>query len=542
MHISLINCQKNTAESRSKNNMALILKIFALTELLTIATVLVVIILLLPGTAYSLSRDEFPSDFVFGASTSAYQVEGAANEDGRKPSIWDTFAHGGNANMYKGDGDVACDEYHKYKEDVQLMANISLDAYRFSISWSRLIPDGKGPINPKGLQYYNNLINELISHGIQPHITLHHWDLPQALEDEYEGWISKKIVKDFTAYADVCFREFGDRVKYWTTLNEANMQAMFGYALGIIPPQRCSTSTSTSTLSLDPSFVANCSKGNSSTEPYLAVHHMLLAHASAARLYNKKYKGLQHGFIGFNLLTIGFVPLTNTTDDIIATRRAQDFIMGWILNPLTFGDYPDTMKRNVGSRLPSFTEKESNLMKSSIDFLGINFYNSLYVKNYPPESKNMEDRDYMQDMAVELITRLIENDTSIDEVLDSLKNGYGNFPIYIHENGYKTLRNSSLNDWPRVKYLHKYIGTIANAIRSGSNIKGYFVWSLLDVFEILSGYEGSFGLYYIDLNDPNLQRQPKLSAKWYSNFLKNKTMDLKITMEIENDTPLPLEN
>ncbi|PNX95286.1 beta-glucosidase 11-like protein, partial [Trifolium pratense] len=311
--------------------MALILKIFALTELLTIATVLVVIILLLPGTAYSLSRDEFPSDFVFGASTSAYQspdqlqlqdhlcygyhhqpiphpmcflanplnkgkigsfrsVEGAANEDGRKPSIWDTFAHGGNANMYKGDGDVACDEYHKYKEDVQLMANISLDAYRFSISWSRLIPDGKGPINPKGLQYYNNLINELISHGIQPHITLHHWDLPQALEDEYEGWISKKIVKDFTAYADVCFREFGDRVKYWTTLNEANMQAMFGYALGIIPPQRCSTSTSTSTLSLDPSFVANCSKGNSSTEPYLAVHHMLLAHASAARLYNKKYK------------------------------------------------------------------------------------------------------------------------------------------------------------------------------------------------------------------------------------------------------------
>ncbi|XP_027186221.1 beta-glucosidase 11-like isoform X2 [Cicer arietinum] len=427
--------------------MVLILKIFA------------VLVAIIPN-AYSLSRDDFPSDFVFGASTSAYQVEGAANEDGRKPSIWDTFSHNGNANMYVGDGDIGCDGYHKYKEDVQLMANMGLDAYRFSISWSRLIPDGKGPINPRGLQYYHNLINELISHGIQPHVTMNHFDLPQTLEDEYGGWVSKRIVKDFTSYVDVCFKEFGDRVKYWTTINEGNVHALFGYDVGIVPPQRCS-----------PSFEANCSRGNSSTEPYLAAHHMLLAHASAARLYRNKYKGMQHGFIGFNLLTLGFVPMTNNSEDIIATQRAKDFTIGWFLKPLTYGDYPDIMKKNAGSRLPYFTKKESNLVKGSIDFLGINFYTS-YLINNNPRSMSLEDRDYMLDIAVGLTN--LENDSSIYEfeiattnlqgVLDFLKNDYGNISIYIHENGQKIFRNSSLNDWSRMKYLHEMIGSIANAL------------------------------------------------------------------------------
>ncbi|KAH1242098.1 Beta-glucosidase 11 [Glycine max] len=288
--------------------MRLMLKVFAVIKL---------VLVIVHPSAHALSRDEFPPDFVFGASSSAYQVEGAANEDGRKPSIWDTFAHAGNGNMYEGDGDVACDQYHKYKEDVQLMANMGLEAYRFSISWSRLIPDGRGQVNQKGVQYYNNLINELISHGIQPHVTLHHWDLPQTLEDEYGGWVSRRIVRDFTTYADVCFREFGDRVQYWTTANEANIFAMEGYDLGEFAPNRCSPS------------VANCSRGNSSTEPYLVAHHMLLAHASAARLYRKKYQAMQHGLIGFNLLLFGLLPRTNSTEDVRATERFQDFTMGW---------------------------------------------------------------------------------------------------------------------------------------------------------------------------------------------------------------------
>ncbi|KAB2080560.1 hypothetical protein ES319_A05G074800v1 [Gossypium barbadense] len=263
------------------------------------------------------SRSDFPPGFVFGASTSAYQYEGAADKDGRTPGIWDTFVHA-EGNFNEGNGDVACDGYHKYKEDVRLMVDTGLEAYRFSISWSRLIPNGRGPVNVKGLQYYNNLINELIKNGIEPHATLHHYDLPQTLEDEYGGWLNRGIVKDFTAYADICFREFGDRVLYWTTVNEANVFVLGGYDLGFVPPQRCSAPSP-----------FNCSKGNSSTEPYLAAHNILLAHAAVANLYKKKYQEKQHGLVGFNLFNYWFVPLTNTTEDIIAVQRANDFYFGW---------------------------------------------------------------------------------------------------------------------------------------------------------------------------------------------------------------------
>ncbi|XP_058728978.1 beta-glucosidase 11-like [Vicia villosa] len=486
------------------------------------------------GNANALTKNDFPAHFLFGASTSAYQVEGAANEDGRKPSIWDTFAHAGNGGRFKGDGDIAVDQYHKYKDDVKLMAKMGLDAYRFSISWSRLIPDGRGPINPKGLKYYNNLINELTSQGIEPHVTLHHWDIPQALEDEYGGWVSRRVIKDFRAYADVCFREFGDRVKHWTTVNEGNVESMGGYDAGILPPQRCSSSP-----------ISNCSKGNSSTEPYLVSHHMLLAHASAAKLYRTKYKAKQTGFIGFNLLASGFIPLTNTSQDIMAAQRARDFNIGWFLNPFIFGEYPDTMKKNVGSRLPYFTTRESNLVKGSIDFLGINFYYALYVKNR--QKSLQEENRYTTDMTVEF-EPYTGNDTSTDEVpvipeilkglLHSLKNDYGDFPIYIHEIGQQTRRNSSLDDWSRVKCMHEYIGSLLDMLREGLNIRGYFVWSFLDVFELLGGYESSFGLYYIDLKDPTLRRQPKLSSVWYTNFLNNRIMDSKITMKIEENSSI----
>ncbi|CAN6468865.1 unnamed protein product [Victoria cruziana] len=176
--------------------------------------------------------------------------------------------------------DVSADQYHKYKEDVKLMHDMGLDAYRFSISWSRLIPGGRGAVNPKGLQYYNNLINELLKYGIEPHVTLHHLDLPQVLEDEYGGWLSERIVKDFTMYADVCFREFGDRVTYWGTMNEPNAFSMGAYDKGILPPLHCSS----------PYGLRNCSLGNSSTEPYVVTHNELLAHASVVNLYRQKYK------------------------------------------------------------------------------------------------------------------------------------------------------------------------------------------------------------------------------------------------------------
>ncbi|XP_075667726.1 beta-glucosidase 11-like isoform X4 [Castanea sativa] len=423
------------------------------------------------------SRDDFPPDFVFGSGTSAYQVEGAANEDGRGPSIWDSFSHSGKT--HGANGDIACDQYHKYKDDVQLMVDTGLEAYRFSISWSRLIPNGRGPVNPKGLQYYNNLINELSSNGIQPHVTLHHNDFPQALEDKYGGWLSREMVKDFTAYADVCFRNFGDRVLHWATMNEANVFAIGSYNGGYLPPGHCSSP-----------FGINCTRGNSSTEPYLATHHILLAHASAARLYKEKYQNQQHGFIGINLLAFWLHPLTNKTKDVIATQRAMDFLIGWYADPLVYGDYPDVMKKNVGSRLPAFTNLESNLVKGSFDFLGLNYYAMIYIKD-DSSKLNMEVRDFDADMAVGL-------------------------------SGQKTQRNSSLEDEPRVNYLHGHIGALLDALRNGSNTRGYFQWAFLDVLELLDGYESSFGLYYVDLDDPDLKRQPKLSAHWYSHFLKTK--------------------
>ncbi|KAK1398879.1 Beta glucosidase 11 [Heracleum sosnowskyi] len=440
------------------------------------------------AVANGVSRLDFPLPprFIFGAGTSAYQVEGAALEDGRTPSIWDTYAHSGYTNG--ANGDVACDGYHKYKEDVHLMAETGLEAYRFSISWSRLIPNGTVSVNAKGLQYYNNLINELIDHGIEPHVTLFHYDTPQILEDEYGGWLSKKAVKDFVAYADVCFREFGDRVLHWTTFNEPNVFVLCGYDSGMLPPNRCSSP-----------FGINCTRGNSSTEPYTAAHNILMAHASTAKLYLKKYKAAQHGEIGINIFSYWYIPYTNAMEDVIATQRANDFFIGWFLNPLVYAQVKD--------------------MSISLQ---------------------MDERDLVADMAVMIKLnqsnvppgQLPLNPAGLKELLEYLKKKYGNPPIYIHENGQSTIRNGTLNDLPRVQYLQSFIGSLLDAIRNGSNTRGYIMWSFLDAFELLDGYKSGFGLYYVDLDDKNLKRYPKLSAQWYSNFLKGRSTSSDQEIEV----------
>nr|BAO04180.1 hypothetical protein [Delphinium grandiflorum] len=482
------------------------------------------------STAAAYSRGDFPAEFVFGSGTSAYQVEGAAAEDGRTPSIWDTAAHSGKS---KDNGDIACDQYHKYKEDVQLMVDTGLEAYRFSISWSRLIPNGRGPVNPKGLEYYNNLINELVSHGIEPHVTLFHYDLPQILEDEYEGWLSRKIVDDFTAYAEVCFREFGDRVSHWTTLNEVNVFILGGYDVGSLPPQRCS------------SPFGNCTSGNSTSEPYIVAHNCLLAHASVARLYKRKYQAKQHGLIGLNLFVYYFVPLTNTTEDVMATQRANDFFVGWFMDPLVFGDYPSILKKNAGARLPSFTQQESDQVKSSFDFIGLNHYTTLHVKD-DPERLKAKQRDQLADMGATITDEMIHTDeypiipSGMQGSLEYFKQKYRNPPIYIHENGQVLPRNSSLHDTSRVKYLEAYIGSLLDALRNGSNTIGYFTWSFMDLYELLSGYETSFGLYFVDMEDPDLKRYPKLSAYWYSGFLKGDNVTSYVISEAQGK-PFPVK-
>ncbi|CAA7043660.1 unnamed protein product [Microthlaspi erraticum] len=461
------------------------------------------------------SRNDFPEGFVFGSAISAFQWEGAANEDGRTPSIYDTLVHSSSG----PNADIACDGYHKYKEDVRLMYDMGLDAFRFSISWPRLIPNGRGVVNPKGLQFYKSFIDELKRHGIEPHVTLSHNDLPQALEDEYGGWTDHKIIDDFSAFADVCFREFGNVVKFWSTINEPNMLALAGYDLGIVPPAHCSP----------PFGLVNCSRGNSSTEPYISLHNMLLAHASASRLYKTKYKNKQNGYIGMTCFAFWLVPNTSSEEDQIATQRAKDFFLGWVLHPLFFGDYPDVMKRIVGKRLPSFTEEESRLVKDSSEFLGVIHYTPTCIAH----SSSSLHEDYISDMSGLIIpygnTTLAKLDVlpwGLEGVLEYIKQNYGNPPVYILENGRPSNHDSSLNDVGRVEYLRAYIAAVLNAVRNGSETRGYFQWSFMDLFEVID-INYTYGLYYVNFSDPERERSPKTSALWYSAFLKGTQQEPK---------------
>ncbi|KAF5180668.1 Beta-glucosidase, partial [Thalictrum thalictroides] len=483
-------------------------------------------------TSLEISRLDFPPDFVFGAGTSAYQVEGAAAEDGRKPSIWDTFTHDGKT-PDKGTGDIAADQYHQYKDDVKLMHKMGLDAYRFSISWSRIIPDGHGAVNPEGVNYYNNLINELFSYGIEAHVTLSHFDVPQALEDEYGGFLSAKFIEDFTAYADVCFKEYGDRVKSWMTFNEPNVQTLLGYGFGMMPPGRCSYPIG-----------INCSKGDSTTEPFVAGHNILLAHASAVHLYRKRYQEKQKGQIGITLLAFWFEPTTNSPQDIAASNRILDFHIGWFMDPLVHGNYPASMRKIMGSRLPKFTQNDQNNLKGSFDFIGLNHYCAFYIKDLPRRSDEFGS-DYIRDVSVTIsfangmlvkdFTRLIMDDRmaakgwpvtpwSIQRLLEYMKLKYRNPASVIHENGYSMTDGESnnpptRNDTVRIEYLEAYIAALLPAIRNGSNVKGYFVWSFLDCFEVTGGYTNHFGLYEVDFKNKERRRYPKQSVQWYTNFL-----------------------
>lgn len=269
----------------------------------------------------SLNRNSFPKGFIFGAGSSSYQFEGAANEGGRTPSIWDTFTHKYPEKIKdRSNADVAIDSYHNYKEDVRIIKDMNLDSYRFSLSWSRILPKGKlsGGINQEGINYYNNFINELLANGIKPLVTLFHWDLPQTLEDEYGGFLSPLIVKDFQDYAELCFKEFGDRVKYWVTLNEPWSYSQNGYANGRMAPGRCSGW-------LNP----NCTGGDSAIEPYIVTHYQLLAHAEAVNVYKTKYQETQNGVIGITLVANWYLPLSDSKSDQKAAERAVDFMYGW---------------------------------------------------------------------------------------------------------------------------------------------------------------------------------------------------------------------
>nr|BAO04181.1 acyl-glucose-dependent anthocyanin glucosyltransferase [Delphinium grandiflorum] len=475
----------------------------------------------------ALNRKSFPVNFTFGVASSAYQYEGAYEEDGKGPSIWDTYTHRHPERIDdRSNGDVANDQYHHYKEDVALVKDMGFDAYRFSISWPRILPSGKlsGGVNKKGIQYYNDLIDEILSKGLQPYAAIFHWDVPQTIEDEYGGFLSSRIVEDFKDYADLCYREFGDRVKHWITINEPSILATLQYDLGAIG-SGCFESFGT------------CFPRNSTTIPYVLAHNQLLAHAAAVKIYKEKYQSVQKGQIGLTLLFNLYAPLSQTKADKDAAERANEFNFGWFMDPVTYGEYPKSMQSLCGDRLPKFTKLQSDTLKGSYDFVGLNYYTTFYTANsvISPDAQQNYHTDCRCSVSEDKSGAPLgpKSDTwwpllhpkGILDVLRYTKEKYNSPTIYITENGIGGTSNSSLSleevlaDPLRIEYHRRHLSFVVRAIDEGIDLKGYFAWSLLDAFEWFQGYTTPFGLYYVD--PKTMKRYPKHSSIWFKKFLKN---------------------
>lgn len=477
--------------------------------------------------------------FLWGVAGAAFQTEGAINIDGRGPTIWDSFEKLPDK-VRNGDTALTADDsYEKFNEDIDLVKQMGLNSYRFSIGWSRILPYGEGRINNAGVTHYNMVIDALIKAGLEPVVTLYHWDLPQALEDKYNGWLSENTAYAFAEYADLCFRLFGDRVKIWTTLNEPLTFINLGYVQGLFAPGRCSDRS-------------RCVGGDSATEGYKVAHNVLIAHATAVDIYRKKYKKDQKGIIGIVLNQDWAEPYTDSEVDIEAAERRREFMMGWFCDPLVFGKYPSSMIEKVGDRLPVFTEEQVKLIKGSYDYIGLNHYSTKYYMDISTALK-IESNDLIK---VDVPgwsgdQELVETKYNVDgeligpqgaspwlqavpwgfyKMLKWNHNRYnvdGISPIYyITENGCDVLGESSLplpevlDDKFRIDYYKDYLNALDQAINEGVDIRGYFAWSHLDNFEWADGFTYRFGLFYVDYKD-HLKRYPKQSSHFFSKYVSD---------------------
>lgn len=465
----------------------------------------------------------FPEKFIWGGATAAYQIEGAVAEGGRSPSIWDTFA-ALPGKVKNGDtGAGACDHYHRFKEDIHLLKSLGFPAYRFSISWPRLLPNGRGEPNPQAVEFYNQVIDELALCDIQAWVTLYHWDLPQCLQDEYSGWLGKRVCDDFEHYASVCFREFGDRVKNWITINEPWCACVLGYATAEHAPGR---------------------KQDPAREPYQAAHHMILAHARAVQRYRAEFRNKQHGQIGITLNMDWKEPLSESAADMAASRRALDWQLGWFADPIYKGQYPENMRKRCGDRLPTFTAVERRMVQGSADFFGLNHYSSDFVS--PSDHRNEHRTPHGKDSDTYFDHQDVKNlsDPSwpkTDSGWDIVPWGFQHLlswiskeyqprgGIIVTENGCAVREPNvevAKNDTERIEYLQGYLFQLHKAMSSGADVRGYFVWSFLDNFEWQSGYAKRFGIVHVDYQTQ--VRTPKASATFISDIIKRRSLTLPI--------------
>lgn len=441
-----------------------------------------------------LSPISFPKDFIFGASTSAYQIEGAAREGNKGVSIWDTYCKKPGAIANGDTGDIACDFYHRYKGDIELMKRIGLDSFRFSISWPRIFPDGYGDVNSKGLAFYDNLINELLANDIQPFVTLNHWDFPQKLQNK-GGWENRDTIKHFADYAKLMGEKFGDRVKMWTTHNEPYAISAHGNISGFMAPGKKDVKTGLT-----------------------ITHNLNIAHGSATQALRAVID--EDSQVGIVLALFPIYPATASFRDIEAAHRWDGYYNRCFLEPIFNGRYPDYMLEYFGDKFPEVTDSDLRTINQPVNMLGVNCYSRRLILNCPENSFiggcefKPRDSAYTQ-MEWEIYPECIY------EMLTHLQQEYKVENLYITENGAAFYDEVSQDDYVhdnlRIKYLHSHIEQAKNAIENGVRLRGYFIWSLLDNFEWAFGYSRRFGIIYVDYETQ--QRIPKDSSKWYSKLI-----------------------
>lgn len=458
----------------------------------------------------------FRPAFILGAATAAYQIEGAANEGGRGPSIWDTFSHTPGKTEGGATGDVAADHYHHTETDLELMSTLNLDAYRFSISWSRVMPTGEGTVNQEGLAFYSHLIDRLIDRGIQPIVTLNHWDLPQALEDKYGGWRGRETAFAFEKYAEIVGAALGDRVAIWSTHNEPWNNSFSGYGSGAFAPG-----------------------GTSHADALKAAHHLNLSHGLAVKALRRTIRPGARVSVALNVFRIQ----ADTPGDSEAARLFDAVANRVFTYPMLRGEYPADLIRDTRKFTDwSFVHPgDLEICHQSLDLLGVNYYEVMHVRSNPafdPATEKDGGTEFPGSERIEFVRRDDLRRTGmgwgiepkgLEDHLLALSAEFPELPIMVMENG-TAFPDSVIEDnggrfvldEERTRYLAEHVIATRNAVNRGANVIGYLVWSLLDNFEWASGYGPRFGLIHVDYD--TLQRTPKLSSHWFSQLCTTRTI------------------